>query len=497
MNPVGAPPVLDDRDRADLARRGIDEPELLRQIDSLRRGRVFTRVDRPCTPEDGVARLTPDEQQACVESQREAAATGRFLKFVPASGAATRMFKDLIAALGEVDANATDAEGAAGAVERLAAELDRFPFADLLREAATDDGRGDATALAEALVGERGLGFHRLPKGLLPFHRDARGEVRTAFEEHLHEAIETIRDADGQCRLHFTVSPEHRARFLAHFAEVVARRGDEGVRFEIDWSEQDPSTDTVALDTGGGLARDADGRLLFRPGGHGALIGNLERLGADLVYVKNIDNVQPAAQAATTWHWKRVLGGRLVQLERERATLLGAAREGRADLDEVNDFLARVGRVAIASPDDVTAALDRPLRVCGVVENTGEPGGGPFFVKENGGATAQIVEAAQIDVRCETQREPLMSATHFNPVDLVCSLRRPDGTSYSLSEFIDPGAAIVATKGVAGRDRLVMERPGLWNGAMAGWLTAFVEVPLATFSPVKTIFDLLRPEHQG
>jgi len=297
-----------------------------------------------------------------------------------------------------------------------------------------------------------------LPKGLLPFHRYA-GTSRTPFEEHLVEAAATVRDANGNCRLHVTVSPEHRAAFARVLESARPRLERETeARFVVEFSEQSPSTDTVALDESGHLLRDAEGRILFRPGGHGALLKNLEESGGDVVLVKNIDNVVPDARRAPTILWKRLLAGFLVR--RERAS-----------------------------------DRQRPIRICGVVRNEGEPGGGPFWVAGPEGESRQIVESAQVDLLERGQAAIWGKATHFNPVDLVCSLRDAAGRPFDLSRFVDERAVFVAKKTHEGRALLALERPGLWNGAMAHWETVFVEVPKETFAPVKTILDLLRPEH--
>jgi hypothetical protein len=302
----------------------------------------------------------------------------------------------------------------------------------------------------------------RTPKGLLPFHAYP-GAPRTPFEEHLHEAAGTVRDAAGLCRVHFTVSPEHRKAFEDKLAEI--RPGVEsatGARFSVSFSEQSPATDTIAGGADGGPFRTAAGGLLFRPGGHGALLKNLEdvaRAGGDVVLVKNVDNVVPDARRGPTLLWKRLLTGLLVRLERE-------------------------------------SRRDRPIRVCGVVRNEGEPGGGPFWVAGPRGETLQIVESAQVDLADPAQEAIWKTATHFNPVDLACSLRDAVGQPFDLARFVDENAVFIAEKTHEGRPLKALERPGLWNGAMALWETVFVEVPKETFAPVKTVLDLLRPEHR-
>ncbi len=439
-------------DLRQLERHGIDEQEARRQLELFRRPPAWTDIVRPCTPNDGVLVLDEPEQDRLARAFEQGRRRRRLVKFVPASGAATRMFRDLLA---------RDEK----AVQRFMKEVHRFPFAEDL-EAALRDGRPE-TAI-DALLSDTGLGYADLPKGLLKFHRYPDGS-RTPFEEHLREAVTVLAGEDGVARVHFTVSPEHLERFATLLDEV--RPGIEagsGVRLQVGFSTQSPSTDTLAVDLDDRPFRTEDGRLLLRPGGHGALIDNLAALEADAAFLRNIDNVQPEHARSVTQRWQAALGG-----------LLLALQDG--ELAEV-----RSGFVE-----------GRPLRVCAVVRNTGEPGGGPFWVRGADGTTSrQIVETAQIDPDSDEQQARLRASTHFNPVNMVCALRDPDGRRFDLREYIDEDAVIVARKSAGGRELKALERPGLWNGAMAYWNTVFVEVPLETFTPVKTVFDLLRPEHQ-
>jgi hypothetical protein len=485
------------------------------------------RLERACTVGDGVERIEDDEKPELLALHAEAARSGRLTKFVPASGAASRMFKHLL-----YFQQGRGRELSWSAIERTAGEgreesvtlveflhdVGRFAFhADLKRTLFRrgEDldglaGMGAFQPILDALLGDDGLDLDRQPKGLIKFH--AYGEAgRTAFEVHLGEAAAYAGDADGLCRLHFTVSPEHRRGFEELFARVGADCAARlGARFEIGFSAQKPSTDTLAADASGRPLRDDEGRLRFRPGGHGALIENLNDLGGDLIFVKNIDNVQPDRLRDVAVEWKRLLGGRLIGLEREVARHLHRLREAtpsRRILEEAEEFVR--GRLHVeldrrleppsyqARRACLISRLNRPMRVCGVVPNTGEPGGGPFWVRRTDGATSlQIVESAQIDATDPEQRRLLGSSTHFNPVDLVCAVRGADGTPFDLRKFVDQDAVIITGKSESGRELQALERPGLWNGGMAGWNTVFVEVPLQTFSPVKTVLDLLRPEHR-
>ena len=420
--------TLSPADLAAIESRGLTEAEVARQLALFRDPPPPQRLARAATPGDGVVRLEEREHAELLNLADGAARAGRLTKFVPASGAASRMFASILA-------------GAAESPEkrRFFENADSFAFS------------GDLDRLAST------------PKGLLPFHRYGE-DSRTAFEEQLFEAAGTVRDAAGICRVHFTVSPEHRAAFEAKLAEVRPRvERATGARFEVSFSEQAPSTDTIAGGADEGPFRTASGALLFRPGGHGALVGNLGDVawaGGDIVLVKNIDNVVPDARRGQTLLWKRLLTGLLVRIER-------------------------------SSP------RNRPIRVCGVVRNEGEPGGGPFWVSGPGGESLQIVESAQVDLKDGAQARIWNSATHFNPVDLACSLRDGTGKPFDLARFVDEQAVFVAEKTHEGKPLKALERPGLWNGAMAFWETVFVEVPKETFAPVKTVLDLLRPEHRA
>ena len=510
MTPFSA----DDLER--LRAHGISEDEAARQLALLRHPPAPARVVRPCSVGDGIRRIDASAIPELVGQAESVAGEGRVSKLVPASGAASRMFQ---AHAADLEA-ATASEGAEPSAEtaRLVAELDRLPFSGALGRTLASEGHdlsdlrrsGRCREILGALLSSQGLGYADLPKGLIPFHR-AEPDGRTPFEEHLREAAALIRDASGLCRLHFTVAPEHEPRFRALLEELAPRLAAEtGARLAVDFSIQHPRTDTLALDPAtGGPFRTEDGALLFRPGGHGSLIENLADLaagGADLVTIKNIDNVLPGGGSAEVLLWKRVLLGLAADLA-ERSGNLRRMLERTVPAEDLlraaERFLEKeFGRPprAAASAEErrlaLVAALSRPLRVCGVVENRGEPGGGPFWVEgDDGLPTPQLVEASQLDP--ERRGDLLAAATHFNPVDLVCALKIGGRRMTDLLRYVDPNAVFVAEKSQGGRPLLALERPGLWNGAMAGWNTVFVEVPSSTFAPVKTVLDLLRPEHQG
>jgi len=296
--------------------------------------------------------------------------------------------------------------------------------------------------------------------------------------------------------------------FEAHVAEVTPRLGRTlDVSFRVDFSLQKGSTDAVAVTPEGGLFRDTDGSLLFRPAGHGALLENLSELDADIVFIKNIDNVVPDHLKEPTYLWKRALGGLLYEIGTEVGRHLDAIAEDGCALESVDAALTfAAGKLGVTTPTDAAAGperlaharevLSRPLRVCGMVRNEGEPGGGPFWVESNGTLSKQIVESSQVDPDDSSQQRCFATGTHFNPVDLVCALRDPTGRRYDLQRYVDHQTAFIADKSKDGRPLRSFERPGLWNGAMAFWNTVFVEVPPETFNPVKTVNDLLRPAHQ-
>jgi hypothetical protein len=501
---------LTERDREQIERLGIPAEEIGRQLALFRNPPPAAHLVRCCREGDGVRVLSRDEFPLLLDTWHEAAQAGRFTKFVPASGAASRMFKSLSAFLdappGSPEELAAAGNSDARNVATFQEQLSRFAFS-VPREAGAPSDPSSARAVVRAVLGREGLGFADKPKGLIPFHRTP-GGGRTPFEEHLVEGARTVRDSEGRCRIHFTVSPEFEADFRAL---LEARRAPleqaYGARFDVGFSVQHPATDTIAVDLENRPFRLEDGSLLFRPGGHGALLRNLEGLGADLLYVKNIDNVVPESRLEIVVLWKKLLGGLLVSLERRALALSGAlAAPGcpGSVLDDALRFLRSSFGVTVPATDShegfcrsIGRLLERPIRVCGVVRNQGEPGGGPFWVEGQGGeVSAQIVESSQVDLSDPSQKELWSSSTHFNPVDLVLSLRDRTGRPYDLEAFVDPATVFISKKSRNGRDLKALELPGLWNGAMAGWNTVFVEVPGETFAPVKTVLDLLRPEHQ-
>ena len=491
--------MLTERDLIQLEKRGIKPEEIYQQVDYFKSGFPWMQLDRSATIGDGVIRLSEDElsiYQASFDQQKTALT---IVKLVPASGAATRMFKSLFEHLSEGKAN----KESTVFFERLS----EFAFAQELK-ALLPPNASDEEVL-KGLLTASGLAYGTLPKGLLAFHRYA-DQVRTPLEEHLVEAAEYA--SDGQmARLHFTVSPEHRGRFEQLVAKIVPPLEKKyGISFDISFSEQKPATDTVAVEPDNTFFREADGSLLFRPAGHGALLENLNDLSADIIFIKNIDNVVPDALKPSTIVYKKALGGLLIWIlgEIKRLhTLLGAEVISQDAMDAAEKFMkANLGFVPAPvfgrlngqeKANFLRAILDRPARICGVVQNTGEPGGGPFWCQDElGNSTLQLVESAQVDLSNPGQKGIFTGSTHFNPVDLVCATKDLEGNSYDLLAFRDMSTGFITDKTKDGRALKAQELPGLWNGAMANWITIFVDVPLLTFNPVKTVNDLLKPSHQ-
>jgi len=496
---------LSEEDLAQIRARGSDPDEVMRQLEIFDRGVPPANLDRPCTAEDGITRIARIGEDALLHRFAQARNEGRLTKMVPASGAASRMFKALHAAKEGLSRGEPIRDES---VQTFLDEIDRFAFRDALAEAlGRETGASlkgtDPARLLGALLDADGLDFGNKPKGLLPFHRYPDG-ARTPLEEHLHEAITLVRDTEGKARLHFTVSPEHRTDFEALLERARARFT--GTDLAVSFSVQAPATDTIAVNPDNSPFRE-DGALVFRPGGHGALIHNLNQLDADLVMIKNIDNVVPDRLVAINNHHKMLLVGKLLEVQE---TLFDHINRLETDpspaaLAEAEQFLRETlgtqpatdlaSGPANRAREQIMALLNRPLRVCGMVENVGEPGGGPFWVRgADGKVSTQIVESSQID---PSQMEIMKKATHFNPVDLVCGLRDAKGKRFDLTRFVDPAACFISDKSKDGKPLRALELPGLWNGAMADWNTVFVEVPLLTFNPVKTVNDLLRDTHLG
>ncbi len=513
------PQPFTEQDIKQLRGHGISPEQAAAHLATIAEGVPYTALERPCTPGDGITVLDQAELERLCWRGEEAAVAGRCVKFVPASGAASRMFQALLEArsrAGDAAATVDDLRDLPEypSLREFMARTERFAFYPELKAALERRGKaleplreaGRFREVLDCLLDPDGLGYAMRPKGLVPFHRYADG-CRTPVAEHLLEARRYVRDRTGMVRVHFTVSSEHWGEVEEHVAALCRRYQDRDTSFDVTLSAQGPETDTLAATLDGQPLREPDGSLSLRPGGHGALLANLNDLAADLVFIQNVDNV--AVYAGTAVRYRKALAGLLVELQARVFHYLDALHADPATVvvEEAARFVrdalsvALPDRLAGASADErgrfLRETLDRPLRVCGMVRSAGEPGGGPFWVRSADGACSlQIVESSQVDMEEPRQREALAASTHFNPVDLVCGVRRPSGASFDLMRFSDPRSAFVSVKSRGGRPLKALEHPGLWNGAMARWNTVFVEIPAATFAPVKTVLDLLRPEHQ-
>jgi hypothetical protein len=483
-----------------LAQRGMSVNTVLKQIHQFVHDTQPARLDRACTVSDGILALSATECIAYKQKFELASNRLTIQKFVPASGAASRMFKHLYN---------YDPENVSDLTEEFIIRFDQFPFIDLVEAGLQKQGmvlselrdRNEWGKIFDFILGTSGLNYDDQLKGLVVFHRVGE-DSSTAFDEHLKESLAYGRQHDGRCRIHFTLAPHHITRVSDYFDQRLKRF--EYDHFELTFSSQDETTDTLALTKDNEPFRDKSGSLVFRPSGHGALIHNLQQLDADVIFIKNIDNVTVESNLADTVFYKQILGGLLVELRSKVFDFLNRLEEDDSCLEDALEFIQTWFQPGV--PLGVTKEqlkqyaklrLDRPLRVCGMVRNEGEPGGGPFWVRMQGGyISKQIVERSQVDISDNQQSKVLSSSTHFNPVDLVCSIKNRQGENYRLEDFIDYSAGFVTEKFQQGSVLKALEWPGLWNGAMALWNTVFVEVPISTFNPVKTVNDLLRPGHQ-
>ena len=507
--------MFTEKDLKQIKAHSISEATAGAQMKRFTAGFPFLTLRNSATLGEGIKRLDDAERAAAVARWNQYLNDGgEVAKFVPASGAASRMFKALFAFVnGDTEDLSTSKP-----VAELIGNLDKLPFLNELT-AATERlyGRtpqqlkeaGEYRKLIGAVVLPEGMNYGGLPKALLTFHRYIDGSTRTPLEEHLVEGAQTAATG-GIVNLHFTVSADHRKLFEKKLKEALPEaEKSTGMKFNVSLSEQKPSTDTLAADPDGKPFRDSEGQLVFRPGGHGALIANLSDMESAVVFIKNIDNVVPDARRESTIEYKKVLAGELILAHDRIAKYLFDLNAGlydRKDLDAMANF-ARIS-LCIESPlydslsdselaEFLKKKFDRPLRVCGMVRNDGEPGGGPFIaVNPDGTASPQILESTQINMADAASKAMLEKATHFNPVDLVCYIKRPDGTHYDLDKYVDPDTGFISSKSFEGRELQALELPGLWNGAMSDWNTIFIEVPSSTFNPVKTVNDLLREVHQ-
>ena len=500
-----------------IANHGLTKEQIQAQIVMMKRGIPWATIQRACTIGNGIIQIPSSEIDRLTQRYTEAESAGRIMKFVPASGAASRMFQSLVEAYNQsIDGNPevpiTDAANL-----QILQSIRQLAFSEDLSAVLLKEGLHLETLLQHKRYAEilgylllpQGLDYTHRPKALIKFHRYS-DHSRTPLEEHLVEGAEYTQTGENIVRIHFTVSPEHQESVSMYVNEVKTHYEQDGAQFEISYSQQKPSTDTIAVDEKDEPFRNQSGGLVLRPAGHGALIENLSDLHADIVFIKNIDNVVPDRLKNETCRYKKILGGILLSAQQdlfgflekldsahvEESTMTGIFEWGRHtfSLAIPSGFATQTHSNRIKVLRD---KLNRPIRVCGMIKNTNEPGGRPFWVQQGDGTRSiQIVEMAQIDTESITQRALLESSTHFNPVDIVCGLRDYRGNAFDLRKFVDPNTGIITTKSHEGRTLKALEHPGLWNGGMAHWNTIFVEIPASTFNPVKTVLDLLRPEHQ-
>lgn len=505
--------MLSQQDLNQLAQKGISEAQIERQLGEFKTGFPFLRLEAAAAIGKGIVAPTADEGKAYIEAWQQYKAEGRkVVKFVPASGAASRMFKDMFAFVdADYDVPTTDFE------KKYFENIEKFAFYGELDKACQKNcgkgikelmGAGEYKAVAAQMLKAEGLNYGQLPKGLLLFHNYPEGP-RTPMEEHLVEGA-LYAASNGEAHVHFTVSHEH----MELFKQKVAQKADQyaqkyGIKYDITFSEQKPSTDTIAANPDGTPFRNPDGSLLFRPGGHGALIENLNEIEADVIFVKNIDNVVPDRLKQDTVEWKQIIAGVLVSLQKKAFEYLRLLDTGRYTHEQVEEIIRFVQQDLCCRKADIKELedadlviylrkkLNRPMRVCGVVKNVGEPGGGPFLTyNQDGTVSLQILESSQIDKSNKEYMEMFTKGTHFNPVDLVCAVKDYQGKPFDLPKYVDPTTGFISQKSKNGKELQALELPGLWNGAMSDWSTVFVEVPLSTFNPVKTVNDLLRDQHQ-
>jgi hypothetical protein len=510
------------QDISQIEQRGIELSLIRKQIDRFVHGFPYIVLDRPATPGDGILSFNARERDHYIMKFETRRPDLRIVKFVPASGVASRMFKHLFEFRTQYSPGAEgeklfSSDQGPNSVHHLMSNLSRIAFySDLAEKMAAsglpvdpETGNNDLNTIIDYILTGKGLDYANLPKALLKFHHYPEG-ARTAAEEHLVEAAEYTTDLNRKARIHFTISPEHREKFMTLFAGARDRYEKSlNVEFEISFSVQKPSTDTIAVDEYNQPFRNSGGQLLFRPGGHGALLENLNETDADLVFIKNIDNIVPDRVKGATYENKKLLGGYLLSMKETITGFLHKIKAQETTFEELVE-MANFSREKLfidlppgfqsLGTDDLGQMLfkllNRPVRVCGMVKNDGEPGGGPFWVRDaDNKLSLQIVETSQVNMADAGQKAILEASTHFNPVDLVCSTRDYEGTPFDLKDFVDENTGLISLKSYEGKTLKAQELPGLWNGSMARWVTVFIEVPIATFNPVKTVNDLLRKEH--
>ena len=505
-----------------LDQKGISIKKLEQQLEIFKTGLPFINLKRAATVDDGILKLTDTEKTQYISLYDATKEAIDIVKFVPASGAATRMFKFLFQFLKSYQSkdesiNAYINRKRALDISMFLIGLEKLPFYnEVLQHLKNTKPQFSELTLEEkriefikALLETKQLNYSFYPKGLLPFHQ-YQDHTATAFEEHLYEAA-IYASSNNKAKIHFTISDQHQSLFEEEFKKIKDKvQAQTNTTFDISFSFQKQSTDTIAVTLKDEMVRTKSDDLYFRPSGHGALLSNLNDLDADLIFIKNIDNVVVSKYKDIVGKQKKILAGLLLEVKNQAFKYAKDLDENALDenqLIEIANFLQNKLNVVISSEFEKYAQkyqveylkkkLNRPIRVCGMVKNEGEPGGGPFWVKdEAANVSLQIVESAQIDTKSKSQKKILKKATHFNPVDIVCSIKNYKGEIFDLQQFTDPKTGFITQKTINGKTIKALELPGLWNGSMSNWNTIFVEVPLSTFNPVKTVNDLLKPSHQ-
>ncbi|NIM13545.1 MAG: DUF4301 family protein [Candidatus Aminicenantes bacterium] len=516
---------LSAKDEKQLAAKGISEDQLLSQLEKFMKGSALVNLVRAATISDGIVRLSGNEKKELIELFEKESKTCKRIKFVPASGAASRMFKTLLAfynnpaetvkreVIEKAEKGDPDYIFLRDFIEGL--KNRKFAFYNELKKSVERDGLnlegllegGNYKLLLEYVLTPKGLNYNDLPKGMIKFHR-CDDYVRNPFEEHMVEGM-AYSGNNNEVNIHFTIPPQSEKAIKDYIDSVRQRYEKDGIRFNITFSEQKPSTDTLAVDDENNLFRDSKGELVFRPGGHGALIENLNELREDIIFIKNIDNVVHERLIEQTIQYKKVLAGYLLKARSLVFNSLETLSKEEVKEDEIDKIAEYAGNnlnifipgvfsdwVLQKKKEWLFKKLNRPIRVCGMVINKGEPGGGPYWVEKDENISLQIIEEGQIDKKSRSQLKIMKDSTHFNPVDLVCGVKDYKGNKFNLIDFIAHDTYFISEKSMEGRPLKALELPGLWNGAMYDWITLFVEVPIITFNPVKTVNDLLREEHQ-
>ena len=498
---------------------------IIDQVELFEKGIPYLKLLKPCLIGDGIKVIQEDKQKYFINLYLDALDKGRTIKFVPASGAGSRMFKKQLAVITNnpkvnLKNLREDAQrGDRNSIDTLEffEKIDSFAFYNELKALSTKQKKeldqlvinGEVSVVVRLVAEEEGLNYSNLPKGSILFHAYPEG-ARTAFEEHIVEAMNYSTGKDKIVKAHFTISPEHEKDARELFQSLEEKYSADGWKFEIEFSFQSPSTDTVSVTFDNKLFRDEEGRIVFRPGGHGALLKNLNDLKADIILIKNIDNVVPDYLKEETYKYKKILGGYLINLQQKVFNILNKWDDNNSDESFINDVIKFISKeFYIDLTQNLSTKnlfqkkkylfdfLNRPIRVCGMVKKEGHPGGGPYWVIDNdGNISKQIVEKAQVDPNDNQQLKILEESTHFNPVDLACGVKDYFGKNFNLQNYSNPNTGLITKKSKDGKELKALELPGLWNGGMYHWLTVFVEVSKITFNPVKEINDLLKPEHQ-